>query len=266
MSSEGYLTHGAEGCYPKMSIPARRNRERVCNSMHVAMILGASTHQAAQRGFGRALLPVEGAEALLALVEAAARAEVQTLTLYTFAAVNLPYPSAEADALMRLFHKYLMTGTARCLEQSIRIHVIGRRDRLKKDQRRAIEHCERLTAAGSRLQLRIVLDYSSHDRIVHAAWRANRSPTLTPQDFYRRLQELDPSVLPAGGADLLIRTGGELRRLSDFMLWEVAYAQLHFTDCPWPDFDEQHFQCALKDFAARQRRGTFLGRCLARDL
>jgi undecaprenyl diphosphate synthase len=106
---------------------------------------------------------------------------------------------------------------------------------------------------GSRLHLRIVLDYSSHDTLLQAAWRANRHAKLTPEDFYRLLDQVDHSALPAGAVDLLIRTGGE-KRLSDFMLWEVAYAELHFTDCLWPDFDEQRLRCALDDYAGRQRR------------
>jgi undecaprenyl diphosphate synthase len=90
------------------------------------------------------------------------------------------------------------------------------------------------------MHLRIVNDYSSHDSIVRAAGRADRNAKLTPQDFHRLLQKVDHSALSAGAADLLIRTGGE-RPLSDFMLWEVTYAELHFTDCLWSDFDEYRF-------------------------
>lgn len=180
-------------------------------------------------------------------------AGVQTLTLYAFSSANWGRPEAEVDALMRLVRRYLITERARCIEQSIRINVIGRRDRLSGPFLRTINRSERLTAAGSRMHLRIVVDYSSHYSIMRAAWRADRSSKLTPKGFYRLLQQVDHSALPAGAVDLLIRTGGE-RRLSDFMLWEVAHAELYFTDSLWPDFDEQCFQCALDDYAGRQRR------------
>jgi undecaprenyl diphosphate synthase len=154
---------------------------------------------------------------------------------------------------MRVYRHYLLTETRGCVAQSIRVNVIGRRDRLNRKLLRAIGRSERLSAAGSRMHLRIVLDYSSHDSIVRAAWRATHSSKVTPEQFHRLLDEVDHSALPAGPVDLLIRTGGE-KRLSDFMLWEVAYAELHFVDCLWPDFDEQHFRRALDDYAGRQRR------------
>jgi undecaprenyl diphosphate synthase len=221
--------------------------------MHVAIIMDGNGRWATKRGLPRAAGHVEGAKAVRATVEAAAHAGIKTLTLYAFSAANWARPAAEVDALMRLFRRYLITETRRCSDQSIRINVIGRRDRLCKDLLRAIERSERFSAAGSRMHLRIVIDYSSHDSIVQAARRADRGAKVTPQQFQRLLQEVDHSALPAGAVDLLIRTGGE-RRLSDFMLWEVAYAELHFTDCLWPDFDETRLQCALADFAARKRR------------
>jgi undecaprenyl diphosphate synthase len=103
------------------------------------------------------------------------------------------------------------------------------------------------------MHLRIALDYSSRDTIMQAAAHADRIATLAPDDFYRLLDEVNHCALSAGPVDLLICTGGE-KRLSDFMLWEVAYAELHFTDCLWPDFDEQRLQVALDDYANRQRR------------
>jgi undecaprenyl diphosphate synthase len=221
--------------------------------MHVAIIMDGNGRWATQRGLPRTAGHVEGAKAVRATVEAAVRAGVKTLTLYAFSAANWARPAAEVDALMRLFRRYLITQTCRCVEQRIRINVIGRRDRLDAGLLLAIEQSERLSAAGARMHLRIVIDYSSHDSIVQAAWRAERGAKLTAEDFSRLLHEVDHSALPAGAVDLLIRTGGE-RRLSDFMLWEVANAELHFTDCPWPDFNEHRFQCALEDYADRQRR------------
>jgi undecaprenyl diphosphate synthase len=221
--------------------------------MHVAIIMDGNGRWATQRGLPRTAGHVEGVKAVQTTVRSAVHAGVQTLTLYAFSAANWARPAAEVDALMRLVRRYLITERTRCIEQSIRINVIGRRDRLSGPFLRTINHSERLTAAGSRMHLRIVVDYSSHYSIVRAAWRAHRSSNLTPKSFYRLLHQVDHSALPAGAVDLLIRTGGE-RRLSDFMLWEVAHAELYFTDCLWPDFNEQCFQYALDDYAGRQRR------------
>jgi len=154
---------------------------------------------------------------------------------------------------MRLFGQYLFTETRRCMEQSIRINVIGRRDRLSENLLRSIEQSERSSAAGTGMLLRIAVDYSSQHSIVQAAQRAGRDTNLTPQDFQRLLHEVDHCAHPAAEVDLLIRTGNE-RRLSDFLLWECAFAELHFSDCLWPDFDEERFRCALEDYNGRQRR------------
>ena len=221
--------------------------------MHLAIIMDGNGRWATRRGLPRTAGHVEGAKAVRTTVRAAVRAGIKTLTLYAFSAANWGRPSAEVDALMHLITSYLNTETRDCIAQSIRINVIGRRDRLGAELLCAIEQSERLSAAGSRMHLRIVVDYSSHDSIVQAAWRANRGAKLTAEAFHRLLHEVDHSALPAGAVDLLIRTGGE-RRLSDFMLWEVAYAELHFTDCLWPDFDEMRLRFALDDYAGRQRR------------
>jgi len=221
--------------------------------VHLAIIMDGNGRWATKRGLPRTAGHIEGAKAVRTTVAAALHAGVKTLTLYAFSAANWARPSTEVDALMDLFTSYLIAETHRCIEQSIRVNVIGRRDRLGEGLLRAIEQSERLSVAGARMDLRIVVDYSSHDSIVQAAWRADRSAKLTPEDFHRLLHEVDHAALPAGAVDLLIRTGGE-RRLSNFMLWELAYAELHFTDCLWPDFNEHCFRCALDDYAGRQRR------------
>jgi undecaprenyl diphosphate synthase len=221
--------------------------------MHIAIIMDGNGRWATQRGLPRTAGHVEGARAVRATVEAAARAGVKTLTLYAFSAANWTRPAAEIAALMRLFGQYLFTETRRCLEQSIRINVIGRRDRLSENLLRSIEQSERSSATGSGMLLRIAVDYSSQHSIVQAARRAGRDSDPTAEDFHRLLHEVDHCAYPASEVDLLIRTGNE-RRLSDFLLWECAFAELYFSDCLWPDFNEQHFQCALEDYRGRQRR------------
>ncbi|HWX28348.1 MAG TPA: polyprenyl diphosphate synthase [Steroidobacteraceae bacterium] len=221
--------------------------------MHVAIIMDGNGRWATQRGLPRTAGHIEGAKAVRATVETAARADVKTLTLYAFSSANWARPPAEIAALMRLFGQYLFTETRRCVEQSIRINVIGRRDRLGPNLLRSIEQSERSSAAGSGMLLRIAVDYSSQHSIVQAARRATLDTELTAADFHRLLHEVDHCAHPAGEVDLLIRTGNE-RRLSDFLLWECAFAELHFSDCLWPDFDERRFRCALEDFGGRQRR------------
>ena len=221
--------------------------------MHVAIIMDGNGRWATRRELPRTAGHVEGAKAVRTTVEAAARAGIETLTLYAFSSANWDRPRREVDGLMFLLRRYLFTETRRCIDQSIRLSVIGRRDRLADNLLRAIKQSERLSADGARMHLRIAIDYSAHFSILSAARRARRLPNVTAQDFNRLLNEADHSVQPAPDVDLLIRTGGE-QRLSDFLLWQCAYAELHFTDCLWPDFDEAQFQKALEDYAGRVRR------------
>ena len=221
--------------------------------MHVAIIMDGNGRWATQRGLPRPVGHVEGAKAVRTTVEAAARAGIETLTLYAFSAANWERPRGEVDGLMFLLRRYLFTETRRCIDESIRLNVIGRRDRLDESLLRAIEQSERLTADCKRMHLRIAVDYSAQQSILQAARRARRSQDLTAQKFHRLLNDVNHSATPASEVDLLIRTGGE-KRLSDFLLWECAYAEMHFTDCLWPDFDEQQFQAALEDYAGRARR------------
>jgi undecaprenyl diphosphate synthase len=221
--------------------------------MHVAIIMDGNGRWATQRGLPRGAGHVEGAKVVRTTVEAAARAGIETLTLYAFSAANWARPEAETAAIMRLLGQYLFTETRRCVEQSIRINVIGRRDRLSENLLRAIEQSERLSAAGGGMHLRIAVDYSSRHSIVQAARNAEQGAALSTEDFHQLLHEVDHSAYSAGDVDLLIRTGNETR-LSDFLLWECAYAELHFSDCLWPEFDEQRFRFALEDYAGRRRR------------
>jgi undecaprenyl diphosphate synthase len=219
--------------------------------MHIAIIMDGNGRWATNRGLPRSAGHAEGAKALDATVEAAARAHVDTLTLYAFSAGNWTRPRAEVSALMELFARHFFTETRRCIEGSVRVSVIGRRDRLSANLLRAIEPCERASAAGDGMSLRIALDYSSHYSIWQAARRLHGAATM--ERFVELQHEVNHCVTPAGEVDLLIRTGAE-RRLSDFMLWECSYAELHFTDCLWPDFNEHEFALALKDYERRQRR------------
>ena len=193
------------------------------------------------RGLPRIAGHKAGVEAVRRVVESAPEAGAGVLTLFAFSSDNWRRPASEIDALMRLMALYLDRETARCIEQGVRVEMIGRRDRLDPSLRRAIERTEAATADGRVLRLRIAVDYSGRDSILAAA----RALSDLSRDAVDRT--LGPPV------DLLIRTGGE-RRLSDFLLWESAYAELLFTRTMWPDFGPSDLAGAIRDFRGRERR------------
>jgi undecaprenyl diphosphate synthase len=231
-------------------------------SLHVAIIMDGNGRWAQRRGLPRTAGHIEGAKAVNGIVEFAARSGIRALSLYAFSADNWGRPSAEVAALMRLLRRYLITETQRCIEQSIRINIIGRRDRLSESLVRAIEQSERLTASCNGMHLRIAVDYSAQHSILQAARLAASNLTLDAVRFNELLNRADHSSGDAGAVDLLIRTGAE-QRLSDFLLWECAYAELYFTDCMWPEFGITGLKAALEDYAGRQRRfGKVAGEAL----
>jgi undecaprenyl diphosphate synthase len=196
---------------------------------------------------------VAGAVAVRRTVECAPALGITTLTLYAFSSDNWRRPRGEVDNLMRLFQLYLDSECVRMLEGGVRFSAIGRRDRLPAGLRRSIPRVEERTAAGTTLHLRIAIDYSARDALLAAAGRvADRAPP-TRQSFERSLLEAIHAPSGTRDVDLLIRSGGE-QRLSDFLLWESAYAELVFTDVLWPDFDEADLASAVRTFADRDRR------------
>ncbi len=219
--------------------------------MHVAIIMDGNGRWAERRGLARSAGHRAGARAVRKIVEAAARTSLKVLTLYAFSADNWSRPAQEVANLMRLLKRYLVSETARCLDNGVRLTVIGRRDRLSDDLVRTIENTEEITAAGTGLQLRLAIDYSARESITRAA-SLMRGVECSQQEFERCLADAVNSDIDAP-VDLLIRTGGE-RRLSDFLLWECAYAELVFVDACWPDFDEAAFDSALREFTRRDRR------------
>ncbi len=221
--------------------------------MHIAVIMDGNGRWATRRGLPRTAGHRAGAKAVDRVVEAAARSGIDTLTLYAFSAANWQRPGGEVQALFGLLRRYLLSQTERCQLQSIRLNLIGRRDRLDPKLLRIIQHSEQQTAHCTGMHLRIAVDYSSqHSLRAVARSLTDRSPMDAP-GFSEQLAAVDHALRPAPAVDLLIRTGGE-RRLSDFLLYECAYAELHFTDILWPDFDGEAFAAALREFEGRQRR------------
>jgi undecaprenyl diphosphate synthase len=208
--------------------------------LHTAIIMDGNGRWAEARGLPRIAGHRAGAESVRRVTEAAPDLGIRVLTLYAFSSDNWRRPEAEVAALMDLLIAHLEQETPTCIENGVRVRVIGRRDRLPREVRDAIVCAERNTACGRLLDLRIAIDYSARDAILAAASRADP----TREAFSAAL---GPEV------DLLIRTGGE-QRLSDFLLWECAYAELYFTGAMWPDFGRDELARAVAEFHSRERR------------
>jgi undecaprenyl diphosphate synthase len=228
--------------------------------LHVAIIMDGNGRWARAQGLPRTAGHRAGSHAVRRVVQAAPDYGITTLTLYAFSSDNWGRPATEVRALMELLERYLGTESHRCAKNSIRLSVIGRRDRLKPSLLKAIEQAEARTCHGNRLHLRIAVDYSARGAITAAA----ASLPVSEQHysfamFTNALNRVMHSVPPAPDVDLLIRTGGE-QRLSDFLLWECAYAELVFSQCYWPDFSEQDLVQAITAFQSRERRFGQLGK------
>ena len=224
---------------------------RQAQGLHVAVVMDGNGRWATARGLPRRRGHEAGARAVRTIVETAPSLGVSMLTLYAFSADNWKRPAREVSALMALFRRYLASERDRLASEGVRLSIIGRRDRLPLTLLAAIEHAEAATSAGRAMHLRVAIDYSGRAAIREAA-RLAAGTTVTDARF----AELVGMAQHGGRArdvDLLIRTGGE-RRLSDFMLWEAAYAELWFTNRPWPDFTADDLRAAVSDFNGRERR------------
>jgi undecaprenyl diphosphate synthase len=221
--------------------------------LHVAILLDGNGRWASTRGLGRSEGHRAGVAAVRRIVRVAPFCGIGTLTLYAFSANNWDRPAAEVAALLALLEDYLRAEASECAAHGVRLRVIGRRDRIPASLVEAISVAERATAAGRALELRIALDYSSREAILRASCWMMSSLEVTESEFSRRLAQVTHAGSSAPEVDLLIRTGGE-RRLSDFMLWECAYAELLFTPKMWPDFEAADLEAAVEDFQGRERR------------
>ncbi len=229
------------------------------NGLHVGLIMDGNGRWASARGLRRTEGHRRGADAVRRAVEAAPGLGVTTLTLYAFSADNWRRPAAEVSALMGLLESFLVRERAGCRRRGVRLALIGRRDRLSPALIRAIEETERATRGGARLYLRLAVDYSARSAILAAAGDLGPGEPCDERGFLRRVNRAchsDPDTPPV---DLVIRTSGE-QRLSDFLLFEAAYAELLFTDTLWPDFDGEDLRRAVEVFRRRDRRYGGLAR------
>jgi undecaprenyl diphosphate synthase len=217
--------------------------------LHVAIIMDGNGRWATRRGLSRVRGHEAGVQAIRRIVEAAPTQGIGTLTLYAFSTDNWRRPQAEVTALMTLLRFYLGNEVAELVRNGVRLTVIGRRDRLPEGIAAAIARAEDATSGGDVLHVRIAIDYSARDAILNAAARlaGHKNPS----------RELFSTLLTGQAGlrdvDLVIRTSGE-KRLSDFLLWESAYAELHFTERMWPEFDAGDLAEALACFHSRERR------------
>lgn len=209
---------------------------------HVAIIMDGNGRWATRRGLPRVAGHKAGANAVRRTIEAAPGLGISVLTLYAFSEDNWSRPPREVSALMKLLGRYLVQETDRCIANGVRLQAIGRRDRLPAPLAGMLGEAERRTADGRRLLLRLAIDYSSRHAILDAARKASDNFT---EDRFSSL--IGPDV------DLLIRTSGE-QRLSDFLLWECAYAEMVFTPRLWPDFNSDDLAQAVAEFQRRERR------------
>ena len=225
--------------------------------IHVAIIMDGNGRWATARGQLRTAGHIAGAKTVRKIVEAAPDCGIGTLTLYAFSADNWRRPTREVSLLMRLFRRYLVSEVARCVTNGVRMKIIGRRDRIPAELLRAIVNAETATRHGRTLELRIAVDYSARDAILRAARQFARDPVRDGESersvFAQLLAEVDQGIGTSRDVDLLIRTGGE-QRLSDFLLWECAYAELYFTRRMWPEFGPTDLAAAVEEFRARERR------------
>lgn len=223
---------------------------------HVAIIMDGNRRWAEARGLPVALGHRAGAEALRRAIRAAAEAGVQWLTVFAFSSENWRRPADEVQELTGLLRYYLNHEVKALAREGVRLRVIGDRCRFGEELRQLIERAEAETASNTRLNVNVALSYGARDEILSAA----RAIALAAQRG-----ELDPATLDEAGLerflatagmpdpDLIIRTSGE-QRLSNFLLWQAAYAELAFLPVLWPDFTAEHFRAALESFAGRERR------------
>lgn len=223
---------------------------------HVAVIMDGNGRWATQRSEPRHAGHRAGARAVRRTVEHAARRGIPWLTLFAFSSENWRRPAEEVGGLMSLFLEALQREIDDLHRNDVRLRFIGARHELSGKLIRKIEAAERRTAANGGLRLNVAVAYGGRWDIVTAARRlAARAGegSLRPEDIDDGVFASELALAPAPDPDLLIRTGGE-QRISNFLLWNLAYAELYFCDCLWPDFGEQQFDEALSTYASRQRR------------
>lgn len=229
---------------------------------HVAIIMDGNGRWAQRRGLPRIAGHKKGAESVRTVLEAARRLGIRVLTLYAFSDENWGRPEEEVGFLMRMLEQYLQSEIRALMKNDIRLRVIGRTEKLPSTARDLIRKATAETAGNKGLVLVLALSYGGRGEIIDAVRRIGSEGTAL-QDVSEELiaSHLDTAGLP--DPDLIIRTSGE-QRISNFLLWQSAYAEFYFTETPWPAFGEKEFLLAMLDYQGRQRRFGLVGEQLAR--
>jgi undecaprenyl diphosphate synthase len=228
---------------------------------HVAVIMDGNGRWAERRGLPRTAGHQAGMQSVKNVVRASVEVGIETLTLFAFSQENWQRPPEEIDALMTLLEAYVASESAELTERGVRVRMLGDLSRLGPAARRAVDQVEAATASGTRLALNICISYGSRAEITRAARLIAeevdagrlRPDAITEATIAERLY-----TAPWGDPDLLIRTSGEFR-ISNFLLWQLAYAELYVTPVLWPDFGAEQFYQAILDFQQRDRRFGGLG-------
>jgi undecaprenyl diphosphate synthase len=221
--------------------------------LHVAIIMDGSGRWAVERGLPRAAGHHAGRAAVGRVVLAALECGIRVLTLFTFSTDNWGRPEGEVGKLMDIFEQFFREDAPALVAHGVRVTVMGRRDRLPASLGKAIAGIEAARPEEEQLHVRLAIDYSGREALFHAARRFRETGEDSLEGFARLLAETESGGEPVPDVDLLIRTGGELR-LSNCPLWEIAYAELYFTPCLWPDFGPADLHAAVEDFCTRHRR------------
>ena len=239
-----------------MSAVIQQPADRPAPPVHVAIIMDGNGRWASARHLPRVAGHREGARAVRRTIEAAMRSGVSWLTLYAFSSENWRRSPGEVSDLTGLLRHYLRNEIAELMANGVRLRFIGKRDRFDADIQSDLAAAERDSASNTRLNLTVALSYGAREEIVaaaHAALEAVRTGCLNSADLDETAFSGFLSTAGSPDPDLIIRTSGE-QRLSNFLLWQSAYAELVFLDVLWPDFGHEHFVAALSDYARRERR------------
>ncbi|MCD8497334.1 MAG: isoprenyl transferase [Alphaproteobacteria bacterium] len=224
---------------------------------HIAIIMDGNGRWAQARGLPRTMGHKSGAEAARRVTRAAAELGIEYLTLFGFSSENWNRPQAEVSELMKLLRYYLRSETAELHKNNIRLRVVGERAAFDADIVELIQNAEKLTAENAALTVMIALNYGGRADIVQAAQKLSSMAVERGRAFTKEeiTALMDNTLLTAGAPDpdLLIRTSGE-KRISNFLLWQCAYAEFVFTNTLWPDFDKADLESAMAEFSGRDRR------------
>ena len=223
---------------------------------HVAIIMDGNGRWAKKRGLPRTAGHAQGARTVERILEDADHMGIRYLTVYAFSTENWSRPDSEVKALMNLLRTYMKTSLQKCARNNVRIRVIGDKSRLDSDLQTAIANLERDTAANTGIGFQIAINYGARDEITRAVRKAAEKVRKGEMDPEEITESLISDCLDTGGIpdpDLLIRTGGE-QRISNFLLWQTAYAELDFCDAAWPDFSKEELEKAVDAYNHRERR------------